>query len=510
MGDWEFEVPTVGSKILLPSARAWDALSSQGYSFEESVADLVDNSVDARATAVVVHFLRDGDGLVSLIVADDGDGMDEDELDVAMTVGGKNNYRTDALGMFGTGLKSASLSQAASVTVVSKTDRGSAVGRRWFMDHARSDHRCDIVAPDYARTLLDRYHGRLISTHGTVVRWDHVKDFPVTDDSGNTDKYLDRLLPALRRHLGLYLHRFLVRPGFDVQVTVEDVRTRTVYVHESVAALNPFDYPISGVPGYPRRFDATVDGVGTVPLTAHVWPPKSNLTQYRSIGPLNDRQGFYLYRNDRLVQAGGWNGYRQPEGHLALARVSVDLPAGYDDVFRLTVKKSGVETSPVFVTGVRSAVAEDGTKFDEYLRTAEATYRDARKHGPTRRAKAIAAGSGIDPLVKHALEDELEFVADSQVLSFRWADLDGEELFELDHDEDIVRLNARYRKLVTGESRGGLNDAPLVKTLLYLLFHGGGVFTGERVGPRVKDNLDLWQAVLSAAVRAELRREVQP
>jgi hypothetical protein len=506
LGDWEFEVPTTGSKILPPAARAWDALSSQGYSFKESVADLVDNSVDAGADEVVIHFLRDGDRLVSLVVADDGCGMDEAALDVAMTVGGRQGYRTGSLGMFGTGLKSASLSQASSVTVVSMTGLGGGAGRRWVMDHARSDHRCDIVEPLYAQTLLERYRERPIAAHGTIVRWDQVKDFPESGEEGQTDRYLSRLLPALQRHLGLYLHRFLERSDFELHITVEDVRTRTVYYHDSVVPLDPFDYPSSGALGYPRRFAAEVADVGSVVLTAHVWPPKSNLPQYKSIGPVLDRQGLYLYRNDRLVQAGGWNGLRQTEPHLALARVSVDLPAGHDDVFRLTVKKSGVETSPAFAMAVRRAVAEDGTEFDAYLRVTETTYREAKKHGPARREKAVAAGSGIDPAIKHSLENELDYVGGSQTLAFRWTDLDGEELFEVDRGESTVWLNARYRKLITGEHHGGLNDAPLVKTLLYLLFYSGGIFTSERLGPRVKDNLDLWQTVISAAVRAELGR----
>ncbi len=102
-GDWKFEVPTAGTKHLPPDARYMEALSSQGYGFEVSIADLVDNSIDAGAKDVVIHFLRDGDQLVSLLVIDDGDGMTDDGLDVAMTVGGQRSYGAQALGMFGTG-----------------------------------------------------------------------------------------------------------------------------------------------------------------------------------------------------------------------------------------------------------------------------------------------------------------------------------------------------------------------------------------------------------------------
>lgn len=506
MADWEFEVPTAGSKVLPPAARAWDALTSQGYDFKESVADLVDNCVDAGATEVVIHFLRDGDQLVSLVVADDGRGMDEARLDVAMTVGGQQDYDAAALGLFGTGLKSASLSQASSVTVISKTARTEGAGRRWIMDHARSDHRCDIVNPVYARALLDRYRGRPISSHGTIVRWDNVKDFPKNNDNGHTDKYLDKLLPALHRHLGLYLHRFLSRNNFVVYIMVEDVRTRTVYRHDEVAPLDPFDYPASGARGYPRRFTADMVGVGPLVMSAHVWTPKSNLPQYKSLGSVLDRQGLYLYYNDRLVQAGGWNGLRLSEPHLVLARVSLDIPTGHRDVFRLTVKKSGVETSPVFASAVRDAVAEDGSTFEDYLRSAQTAYREAKKHAPATRKKSVPAGSGMDPSIKQILEYELDFIPGFEPIAFRWTYLEGDQLFDFDRESSTIWLNAQYRRVISGEGRGGLNDAPLVKALMYLLFHSQEIFTGDRLGPRDKDNLELWQTVLSIAARAELRR----
>lgn len=251
MTDWQFDVPTSGCKILPPDPRSWDALSSQGYDFEVAVADLVDNSVDAGARDVVIHFLRDGDQLVSLLVVDDGSGMDEQELDIAMTVGGRRDYGSRALGMFGTGLKSASLSQARSVTVISRTRRSRPAGRRWVMEHARSDHRCDIVDPDFAQSLLDRYYDRPITWQGTIVRWDGVKDFPKHGGSGQTDRYLNRIIAKLGLHLGLHLHRFLARDDFNITIAVEDVRTRTVYLDYGVQPVDPFAYPVSGDPGFP-------------------------------------------------------------------------------------------------------------------------------------------------------------------------------------------------------------------------------------------------------------------
>ncbi|MEV0034561.1 ATP-binding protein [Streptomyces sp. NPDC050804] len=503
--DWQFDVPTAGSRHLPPDARYMEALSSQGYSFEVAIADLVDNSIDAGAKDVVIHFLRDGDQLVSLLVVDDGKGMDESALDIAMTVGGRRDYAADALGMFGTGLKSASLSHASAVTVVSTTKRTRTAGRRWLMERAVSSFQCDIVDPGYAQTLIDRYDNRRpIEWQGTVVRWDGVKDFPKHGGGGQTDRYLHRTINKLGLHLGLHLHRFLARDNFNITIAVEDVRTGTIYMNFGVEPLDPFGYPVSGHPEYPRALTASVPTVGDVTLKAHVWTAKSNLDEYKAVGSVMDRQGFYFYRHDRLVQAGGWNNFRQPEQHLSLARVAVDLPDRSGDVFRLTVKKAGVNASPEFTSSLEKAIDRWGHSFLDYLATADTVYRDARKRSGTTRRPVLPPGKGLDPAVRETIEDELPIVPYEEPIALRWQKLDNELFFEVDREDRTIILNQHYRAAILGGRRGGLNDAPLIKSLMYMLLHQ--VFEKEYSGSREKDNLQLWQAILVSAARAELDR----
>ncbi|GAA3737821.1 ATP-binding protein [Streptomyces tremellae] len=500
--DWKFDVPVTGSKLLPPDARYMEGLSSQGYGFEVALADLVDNSVDAGAKDVVIHFLRDGDELVSLLVVDDGAGMDDAALDVAMTVGGRRDYAPGALGMFGTGLKSASLSHASAVTVVSTTKRTRAAGRRWRLQRAMSNFECDIVDADYAQILIDRYdNGRPIRWQGTIVRWDGVKDFPKHGGGGQTDRYLHRTINKLGLHLGLHLHRFLARDDFNITVAVEDVRTGTVYTSFGVQPLDPFGYPVSGHPDYPTAFTASTPELGRTRLDAHIWTPKSNLDEYRAVGSVMERQGFYFYRNDRLVQAGGWNNFRQPEQHLSLARVAVELPDRTGDVFRLTVKKSGVDTTPEFATALESATSPTGRAFVDYLSTAESVYREARKRTGTTRRPVVPPGTGIDPGVRETIKEELPPIPGEEPIAIRWQKLGNEMFFSVDRENRVIHLNQRYRSAILGGRRGGLNDAPTLKSLMYLLLHE--LFERDYSGSREKDNLQLWQSILVSAARAE-------
>ncbi|MGW1225210.1 ATP-binding protein [Streptomyces sp. NPDC002530] len=501
--DWQFEVPTTGSKKLPPAARYVESLTHQGYGFEAAIADLVDNSIDAGARNVVVSFLRDEDRLVSLLVIDDGHGMNDEALDTAMTVGGRQGYADHALGHFGAGLKAASLSHAESLTVISRTKRSPSTGRRWLTARAQADFSCDIVDPGYCQDLVDRYDG-LIEWHGTIVRWDRVRAFE-TVTTGQTDRYLNDAIEKLETHLGLYLHRFLAQENLNIDIVVEDVHTKEELDHRGVEAIDPFGYRVPGRAGYPRTYTAPVEGVGEVSLTAHIWPPKSPLVSFRGIGPLAERQGFYIYRHNRLVQAGGWNSTRSPEGHLALARIAVDLPSAPNEVFGLTVKKDGVTVTPAFARGLERAVDPTGHTFGAYVQEAAVTYREAAKRATEPQRKAVLpAGKGMDPKLRRTLRDELPELEGEDPIAFRWDTLPSELFFEIDREHREVRLNKEYRQVLNGGRRGGLNDAPVVKSMLYLMVNE--IFQKERVRAVHTDNVALWNSVLVTAARCELER----
>lgn len=502
--EWKFDVPTAGTRHLPPDSRYMEALTSQGYGFEAAIADLVDNSIDAGAKDVVIHFVREGDRLLSLLIIDDGRGMTDDELDVAMTVGGRRNYRPDALGMFGTGLKSASLSHASSVTVVSRTRMSRPAGRRWVMERAKSGFECDIVDPMYAQNLMDRYHACPITWQGTVIRWDGVKNFPQLGGSGQTDRYLHRTINQLGLHLGLQLHRFLMRADFNITIAVEDIGTGDVYMNYGVVPLNPFGYPMTGHPEYARAFVAEVPALGQIQLTAHIWPAKSTLDEYKSVGSALERQGFYFYRNNRIVQAGGWNNFRQPEPHLSLARVEIDLPTQTGDVFRLSVKKEGVEATPEFAAALEQAQDAGGRLFTDYLVDAEVSYREARKRSGTTRRAVIPPGPGLAEAVRETIEDELPLIPGEEPIAIRWRKLTDDVFFHIDRETRTLGLNRKFRTAVMGGRRGSLDDAPMLKSLLYLLVNE--MFEREFSGPRMRDNEQLWQSILLSAARTELNQ----
>ncbi|MFF2162352.1 ATP-binding protein [Streptomyces sp. NPDC058175] len=506
---WQYDVPTTGSTHLPPDSGYGKALSNQGYGFEVAVADLIDNSIDAKADQIVVHFLRDADRILTLLIIDNGRGMNDEALDAAMTVGRRREYGEDALGMYGTGLKAASLSHASSLTVVSRTRRSRAAGRRLTAEGVEEGFRCDTVDPRYAQDLVDRYDG-IIEWQGTVVRWDRVRAFE-TVARGQSDQFLSKAISRLETHLGLYLHRFLQR-GLKLDIAVWDVGGAGSGLgeeldHIAVEALDPFGYKVPGRKGYPRKFSAPVEGVGEVGLTTHIWPAKSKQAGFRQIGALAERQGFYFYRNDRLVQAGGWNGLRNPESHLVLARVAVDLPAGTNNVFSLDVKKEGVTVTPAFTLGVEKALDAAGTTFPTYQADAEAAYRDGAKRSEIVRKPVTPPGKGLDPRVKRVVREELPEKPGEDPIEFTWRTLPDDRFFELDRETNVIVLNKAFRDDFNDGRRGGSNDAPVTKTLLYLLLED--CFGLGRWEKTRQDRIDYWNTILLASVGAQRERRVR-
>jgi hypothetical protein len=165
-------------------------------------------------------------------------------------------------------------------------------------------------------------------------------------------------------------------------------------------------------------------------------------------------------------------------------------------------EKSSVATDADFQDAVGKAAAEDGKTFWVFLADALETYKRSRKRN-TNRPRVVPPGKGFTPSLRRAIDDELEYLLDEDPFDIRWKPIQGETFLEVDRERRTLWLNKRYRSLVTGDNNGSLNDAPLLKGLLYLLTQE--VFKGSYLGPRDKDSIDLWQQVLTAAARAEFQ-----
>jgi hypothetical protein len=166
----------------------------------------------------------------------------------------------------------------------------------------------------------------------------------------------------------------------------------------------------------------------------------------------------------------------------------------------MSMEKNSVHPRPEFVRAASRAVSDDGTSFQAYLDDAERVYRVGNQRNTGRR-EVLPPGAGIDPVVKRAIRSELPTHDGRDPMEIRWKWLPGTDFFEVDRGHNTLWINTIYRKALLAGRRGGLNDVPVIKALLYLLTED--IFKGSAYGPRDKDNVEIWQAVLTAAALAE-------
>lgn len=497
---WTKSVPVTESRRLPPDPKLMETIGLN-HAFETALADLVDNSVDAGAQRVLARFVRDGDKLVALYVVDNGRGMDAMTIDRAMTVGGRRAYNDTDLGHFGVGLKAASLGQADSLSVLSRTRGQDAVGRRWLIHKATRGFECDVIDSAFSTREIERPWEFLSVDTGTVVRWDGVKSFSASKRPEVIERFLEDTVLRVRQHLGLVFHRLLQTGRLIIGVDVEDISVGETGPTFLIEPIDPLGYLRSGRTGYPRTLTTQL-GDQTVELYCHIWPGRSQLPGFKLHGITPEgRQGFYFYRHDRLLQAGGWNGVVHPERHLQLARVAVNIDDSMASMFVMNPEKTRVEARAPFTEAVETSRGEGGFVLADFLEDATKVFKESRKR-TSARPRVVPPGRGLSPKVRKAIGNELDYLPGEEPIELRWVDFPDDSFFEIDREEHAIRLNRAYRWAVIGERDASLNDAPLVKALLYLLLED--LFRGAYLGAKDKDNIQLWQSILTAAARVEI------
>ena len=470
-----------------------------GHSFESAVADLVDNSIDAGASDVLIRFILHSGLVDRMLVVDNGVGMDEGTIDQAMQLGHAKADSARTLGHYGMGLKSASFSQASVLTVLSRRKHSPAVGRRMFRETQDAGFEYEVLAADQVSDALDSYWPSLDTTTGTVVRWDSIRTFPASTDASVTDDFIETKQNALRHHLGLMFHRLIASRRVSIGIDVHDAELEESGFLFRVEPIDPFAYVRSGQAGYPRILLAHCNGT-SIPLHCHVWPGRSDSQFFRLAGGSPEQyQGFYLYRNDRLLSAGRWGGVVQETKRRTLARVSIDIE-DHLSAFTMSMEKTGVRMVPDLVRAIEVAESADGVSFGEYIQDAETVFR-ASNTRVRKRQPILPPGKGLSPRVKKTLARELNFMEGERPLSIKWKRFSSSDFLQVDRTTRTLWLNSAYREAVLHGTRGGANDAPLLKSLLFLLYED--IFRGVAFGPKDKDNVSMWLGILTTAAETE-------
>lgn len=325
------------NKIVLPEAPILvESTRSIGYSFEAAVADIIDNSISADASEIYINFQSAGNPYLCII--DNGMGMTLEELEQAMRYGSKSSREIRSkndLGRFGLGMKMASLSQCRKVTVVTKKNN-QIHAAAWDLDYIieTDDWTLKLFSEAEAREFpcvqyLDKFKS------GTVVIWQEFDR--IKEESANFQKAFDDKVNLTKDHVALVFHRFL-----NGDVGVQN-HIKLYFNNDEIHGIDPF---LTSNPATQRLSEQDIlIGKERIKVKPYVLPMMSKISK-KDIDLLGGRaelrlkQGFYIYRNKRLIIWGTWFRLIKQNELRKLARVRVDIPNTLDSIWEIDIKKS--------------------------------------------------------------------------------------------------------------------------------------------------------------------------
>lgn len=339
------------SKVIPPQPSSLiESIRSIGYTLSTALADVVDNSIAAQAKVVRIMSNLDARDL-KIGILDDGIGMTEEELLRAMTLGSQSPLFERAkfdLGRFGLGLKTASFSQCRVLTVVTKS-KGKTACARWDLDHISNTNKWEVQLPEDTREIT---WADLLNDGGTLVLWERLDPSIGGGDPSRAIEDLAHQMDEARRHLELVFHRFLSG----------DSGRRKIRIEVNNLPLEAFD-PFHSQ--HPATIAGPVEIIRVnnqkVSIQAFTLPHRSKVSldqweHYARPEGYVKSQGFYVYREGRLIIAGTWFGLMRQSELTKLARVRIDMPNTLDEAWKIDIKKASAQLPSAVRTRLRRII----------------------------------------------------------------------------------------------------------------------------------------------------------
>lgn len=342
-----FQAPPKASAML-------ESLRGVGYSVETALADIVDNSIAAGADNIDINFYW-GDTGSYICIADNGCGMADQELFSAMRLGEISPEKPRSsidLGRFGMGLKTASFSQCRKLTVGSKKN-GIVSHYCWDLDliARRNDGNWYMVKLGTFQedSRFEDLQGR---ESGTIVLWEALDKIVTT---GFSEKNYLNLIDDVEKHVAMIFHRFIEAGQIKIKINGKIIKPWDPYL---------VNHPLT----WKSPVEKINHGAFFTEVQAFVLPHKDKIGNdlFEKAGGINGwvaHQGFFVYRNQRLLVAGSWLGLGDckpwvKEEFYRMVRIRLDISSLADGDWQIDIKKSRAKP-PVFLKNGLTKIAID-------------------------------------------------------------------------------------------------------------------------------------------------------
>lgn len=316
-----------------------ESMRDIGYSLETALADVIDNSITAEATEIDI--LTDPENAELRIgILDNGRGMTEADLFAAMRPGSRNpldtRHATD-LGRFGLGLKTASFSQCRRVTVATR-QKGVLVAATWDLEFVAEADDWLVQIPDDPSQIP--WSDRLGKT-GTLVLWEKLDRLVEQDGTRQGLTHFALRMDEAREHIELVFHRFLAGEKGLKKIAMR-LNGRPLEAFDPFHSTHPATIaePLTPESIKVNNYEVTIQ---TFTLPHHRKVSPAEWERYAGRAGYQKNQGFYLYREKRLIVYGTWFGLARQSELTKLTRVRIDMPNGLDAEWKIDVKKASAQ-----------------------------------------------------------------------------------------------------------------------------------------------------------------------
>lgn len=316
----------MNKEIVAPNVKNFiKSLRDIGYSLDIAIADIIDNSITAKAKNIYIHAHQEPE--LTLSIFDDGYGMDDLEVVEAMRLSSKDPdeiREKDDLGKFGLGLKTASFSQCKKITIFSKKGNNISA-KRWDLDYISESNEWYLITPEQIEIENSFFYKKLSETEsGTVIVWENIDRYPKND--------FINLISSLQKHLSLVFHRF-----------IEENKIKIYINNGEIEAFNPFNPDHLATQQIP--IEEIIFQDEKIKIQPYILPHHSKMSQedydrYATEDGYIKSQGFYLYRANRLLMYGTWWGLHKANDAHKLVRIKIDISNSQDSYWGIDVKKS--------------------------------------------------------------------------------------------------------------------------------------------------------------------------
>lgn len=363
----QIEIPASPKRLI-------GGLSDLAYSPQGSICDIIDNSIShGKASKIFVLFdFNEDNQQFEFLIYDNGISMDFKGLKNAMQLGSSDEYKDpDAnLGKYGMGLKTASLAYSDSFSMLAKhkddTPRLIEMNKalieekdKWLYNQlTEKDLDNEIVSSrKYLKSVFANFTFFPKNGSYTLLKWNQINGLNEKAEKyvreGPKNTWITGLVVEVESHIRMVFNRFINgKHGLKkIEINYNGIKLKGWDpCQPNLKGTNVFK--IKGQKTNTVEYLFPDSNKGGITLTQYlVSNTKKDEEKVKLINyslknrpvKLENMQGLYVYRNNRLIDYGKWLDNVGSDPHSSHARAELNLNSDHDHFFRLDVNKTQID-----------------------------------------------------------------------------------------------------------------------------------------------------------------------